>query len=71
MMLRLSVLLLSLAVGGLTAIGPARAISDEERNKICTRAEMRYQKLFGKPSAEEDVTIVTMHKYTFCPSNSP
>ncbi len=42
--------------------------SDEERTKICGKAEKRYQKLFGKASSDEDVTIVMMHKFTFCPS---
>ncbi len=46
---------------------PAVALTDEEREKICTKAEERYQKLFGKPSADEDVTVVKMYKYTFCP----
>ncbi len=41
--------------------------SKEQRVKICAKAEKRYQKLFGHPSADEDVTIVMMHKYTFCP----
>ena len=45
----------------------AGATSDEKRQKICEKAEKRYQKLFGKPSAEEDVTVVKMYKYTFCP----
>lgn len=45
----------------------AGATSDEERKNICAKAEQRYQKLFGKPSAEEDVFIVKMYKYTFCP----
>lgn len=44
------------------------ATSEAERNAICAKAEKRYQKLFGKPSASEDVVIVMMHKYTFCPS---
>ena len=42
-------------------------ISDEQRAKICAKAEKRYQKLFGKPSTSEAVTVVMMHKYTFCP----
>lgn len=45
----------------------AFAKTDEERAKICGKAEKRYQKLFGKASASEDVTVVMMHKYTFCP----
>ena len=38
-----------------------------EQEKICRKAEARYQKLFGKPSKDEDVVVVLMHKYTFCP----
>ena len=48
---------------------PARAQDDAERAKICEKAEQRYQKLFGKPSGDEDVTIVKMYKYTFCPQH--
>ncbi len=48
--------------------GPVSAqTAEEERIKICNKAEKRYQKLFGHPSSDEDVTIVMMHKYTFCP----
>ncbi len=39
----------------------------EKRMKRCGEAEKRYQELFGKPSAEEDVSVVKMYKYTFCP----
>jgi len=46
---------------------PAVSASDAEWVKTCAKAEERYQKLFGKPSAEEDVVIVKMYKYTFCP----
>ena len=46
----------------------AGATGDEERKKICAKAEKRYQKLFGKPSTQEDVVVVMMHKYTFCPA---
>ena len=60
-------LLALLSTPWLLASTPASAMSDEERKKICTKAEERYQKLFGKPSADEDVTIVKMYKYTFCP----
>ncbi len=67
MMLRSAVVSVGLAVCILAANGPAQAITDEERTKICTKAEKRYQKLFGKPSADEDVAIVSMYKYTFCP----
>lgn len=44
------------------------APSEAERAKICQQAEKRYQKLFGKPSSDEPVTIVKMYKYTFCPT---
>jgi len=44
------------------------APSEAERAKICEQAEARYQKLFGKPSGDEPVTIVKMYKYTFCPT---
>lgn len=40
---------------------------NEKRAKICAKAEKRYQKLHEKPSTSEDVTVVMMHKYTFCP----
>ncbi len=44
-------------------------ISDEKRARICAKAEKRYQSIFDKSSQSEDVTIVMMHKYTFCPLN--
>ena len=49
------------------SFGAAMSATEEERAKTCAKAEKRYQKLFGKPSAEEDVVIVKMYKYTFCP----
>lgn len=48
--------------------GLKAAPSEAERAKICEKAEQRYQKLFGKPSKDEPVTIVKMYKYTFCPT---
>ncbi len=42
--------------------------SPEQIRKICQKAEKKYQKIFGKPSSDEKVTIVKMYKYTFCPS---
>ncbi len=35
--------------------------------KRCAKAEARYVKLYGKKPTEEDVRIVMMYKYTFCP----
>lgn len=46
---------------------PAAAEAAADKTKICAKAEKRYQKLFGKPSTDEDVVIVKMYKYTFCP----
>lgn len=52
------------------ALAPsASAMDDAKHKKICEKAEQRYQKLFGKPSKDEDVTIVKMYKYTFCPQH--
>jgi plastocyanin len=42
---------------------------DEDKAAICAEAEDRYVELFGHPTAEtEDVTVVTMYKYNFCPA---
>ena len=60
--------LAALLLAGLPAAGIA-AQSEAAYNKICTQAEKRYQKLYGKPSASEDVVIVKMYKYTFCPKS--
>jgi plastocyanin len=35
--------------------------------KICAAAEVRYQEIYGKPSAEAGAVIVKLYKYTFCP----
>ncbi|WP_424942690.1 cupredoxin domain-containing protein [Aliiroseovarius crassostreae] len=38
-------------------------------SELCAEAEDRYVELFGHPSSEEEgVTVVTMYKYNFCPS---
>lgn len=59
---------LALLIGSAGTFVSQAQTSDEERAKICGKAEKRYQKLFGKASSDEDVTIVMMHKYTFCPA---
>ena len=65
--LGLTLLSFAILVAG-SAINPASATTtEEERKKICNKAEERYQKLFGKPSADEDIVIIKMYKYTFCP----
>ena len=46
---------------------PGIAAAASDKAKICEEAEQRYQKIYKKPSSEEDVTIVKMYKYTFCP----
>ncbi len=62
-------LTLALVLGAALSPGPTFATSDEaERERICAKAEKRYQELFGKPSSAEPVVIVTMYKYTFCPT---
>jgi plastocyanin len=63
-------LALSFAAGFLltAGVGSFAAEEDPEKAKICAEAEERYQKLFGKPSKDEPVTIVKMYKYTFCPT---
>ena len=58
-------LLAGVAVNAQT--GNAERTDEEGQVKICASAEKRYQKLFSRPSTDEDVTIVMMHKYTFCP----
>lgn len=45
------------------------AAQDEKTAALCAEAEERYTELFGHPSSDEEgVTIVTMYKYKFCPS---
>ena len=65
--LSLAPVILSGAVALWPADAAAAASAPAEKAKICADAEKRYQKLFGKPSRDEDVTVVTMYKYTFCP----
>lgn len=61
--------ILSLTGAGLVAamMLPGMALAAADKTKICAEAEQRYQKIYKKPSAEEDVTIVKMYNYTFCP----
>ena len=57
----------ALILGG----GPVQAAGEktpEQIKQICDKAEKRYKKYFGKPSASEPVKIVIMYKYTFCPA---
>lgn len=67
--MRRAVLALSLFAAAAAATAVLAAPSDEERAKICAEAEERYVKLFGKASKDEDVVIVKMYKYNFCPFN--
>ncbi len=62
------------AIVGIATFLPGDAFADshtstQEKARICAKAGKRYQKLFGKPPTEEGVSVVMMHKYTFCPSN--
>ena len=59
----------SFALAGSAPALSGKAPTPEKRAEICAEAETRYQELFGKPSAEEPVTIVMMYKYIFCPAN--
>lgn len=45
------------------------ALADEDKTAaVCAEAEQRYVELFGEPSADaQDVTVVLMYKYKFCP----
>ena len=43
------------------------ADSEAERAKICKKAEARYQELFNRPSKDESVAVVKLHKYPICP----
>ncbi|WP_371225051.1 cupredoxin domain-containing protein [Roseovarius sp. 2305UL8-3] len=66
-----SVPLLSAFVISTLAAAPALAggEDDAERAAICAEAEERYVEMVGAPSADaEDVTVVTMYKYNFCPA---
>ncbi len=64
--------LLVITTVGLVISLPTTLLADShtsggKRARICAKAEKRYQKLFSKPSADEEVTVVLMYKYTFCP----
>lgn len=69
---------LAAAMGVLVGIGGSDSVSAEEMRmeserdpakiaKRCAKAEARYVKLYGKKPTEEDVHVVMMYKYTFCP----
>lgn len=58
----ISVLCLMIA-GGAFAQADKAALHRE----ICAEAETRYREVFGKPSAEAGMPVVTMYKHTFCP----
>ncbi len=60
----------SIAAGAaLLAATSALAQADKEalRREICVEAEARYVQVFGKPSAQVGLAVVTMYKHTFCP----
>ncbi len=43
---------------------------DDKTAAICAEAEERYADMFGHAASEaDDVTVVTMYKYKFCPAD--
>jgi plastocyanin len=66
--------LLSAAImmaAGVLACGPVLAEKlavSAEQEKICAKADARYQKLYGHTN-DSNVVIVKLYKYTFCPRN--
>ena len=61
--------LLCAALLSLAAAVPALAGEANDQTALCAEAEQRYVEMFGHASSEEEgVTIVTMYKYNFCPS---
>lgn len=56
------------ALGLVLSADAGRAVTDEQRAEICVEAEQRYRQIFGKPSSDSDVPVITMYKHTFCPS---
>jgi plastocyanin len=49
-------------------VGAGELPVSEKQAKICAKADARYQELF--PDAkDEDVVVVKLYKYTFCPRN--
>jgi len=36
----------------------------EDKEALCATAEERYEEIYGKPSADENATIVKMYKFT-------
>lgn len=55
---------------GLLSGASALAQADKAalHREICAEAEQRYREVFGKPSADAGLPVVTMYKHTFCPS---
>ena len=64
----LSLLAVAAATGLSLAVASGPASGDQaEVEKICAEAEARYQELFGAEPVPDDVVVVKMYKYTFCP----
>ena len=42
---------------------------DESRQKICAKAEKRYNKIFPDAKDKKGEVVVKLHKFTFCPPN--
>ena len=59
-----------MAAAPLAAQTPAPPAMTPEKQEICKKAEERYQKIYGHPSADlkkKGIVVVKMYKYTFCP----
>ncbi len=53
-----------------TALAESEPVIPEEKKRICEKAEKRYQKKYGHPTAElrkKGIHVVLMYRYTFCP----
>jgi len=62
-------LALLMAVFLLSGQGLAEVVKTPEQiQRICAKAEKRYEKIFGHSLASEKVRTVLMYKYTFCPA---
>ena len=61
---------LALLAGGSTLfILPSNAAADEKLDKICAKADARYDELFADTLIPEGTVVVKLYKYTFCPPN--
>lgn len=43
--------------------------ADAEIDKICGKADARYEELFGDAKPADGTVVIKLYKYTFCPPN--